>query len=73
MGIRVSVSEHVIMAGDSVFAETSLHVFRLRTEPRKMLDIGNRVRHYQEIDLADWECYCKTHDDLPDLYLEAAL
>lgn len=72
MGIRVQVSEHVIMAGDSVFAETSTSVFRQRTEPRKMLDLGNTVRHYRVIDLSQWECFDKRKDDLPRLYLEAA-
>lgn len=76
MGIRVCVSEHVIMAGDSIFAETAESVFELRTtgeHPRKMLDIGNRVRHYRQINLTEWLCYDKQRDRLPALYLEAAI
>lgn len=73
MGVRVQVSENVIMAGDSVFAETSTSVFRRRTEPRKMLDLGNMVRHHRVIDLTHWECFDKRSDRLPSLYLEAAI
>jgi hypothetical protein len=72
MGIRVQVSEHVILIGDSIFAETSTSVFRRRTEPQRMLDVGNRVRHHRVIDLSKWECFDKRSDQLPDLYLEAA-
>lgn len=73
MGVRVSVSDQVVLIGNCVFAENATTLFRQRVAERLLLDVGNRVRHYREINLFEWEYFDKRADELPSPYVEAAM